>query len=103
MYLGRIGEIGSTAELFRIPLMPYNEALLSAIAKLDPGQKMERVILEGDVPDPAQTPRWCPVHPRCRYREDRCTRERPELRPVAGSDDHLALRGVQPSRRRRRT
>ncbi len=48
MYLGRIVEIGTTAELFRDPRMPYTEALLSAITKLDPGQKMERVILEGD-------------------------------------------------------
>jgi peptide/nickel transport system ATP-binding protein len=110
MYLGRIVEIGTTAELFRSPRMPYTEALLSAITRLDPGQKMERIIPQGDVADPAQIPSGCPFHPRCRYREDRCTRERPELMPVAGSADHLAachfadhlaLRGVQPSRRRR--
>ena len=110
MYLGRIVEIGTTAELFRDPRTPYTEALLSAITKLDPGQKMERMILEGDVADPAQIPSGCPFQPRCRYREDRCMRERPELLPVAGSGsgdhlaashfaDHLALRGVQPSRR----
>ena len=110
MYLGRIVEVGTTAELFRNPRMPYTEALLSAITKLDPGRKMERVLLRGDVADPAQIPSGCPFHPRCPYREERCTHERPKLAPVAGTTDHLAachfadhlaLRGVQPSRRRR--
>ena len=77
MYLGRIVEIGTTAELFRDPRMPYTEALLSAITKLDPGQKMERVILEGDVADPAQIPSGCPFHPVvATARIDACVRGR---------------------------
>ncbi len=72
MYLGRIVEIGTCDQLFENPHHPYTQALLSAIPVPIPKQKKERVVLEGDVPNPINPPPGCHFHPRCRYATDAC-------------------------------
>jgi peptide/nickel transport system ATP-binding protein len=82
MYVGKMVELAETDELFNRPLHPYTEALLSAVPKPDPRIKMERIILEGEVPNPASPPHGCYFHPRCPYRQDQCMREEPVMREV---------------------
>ena len=89
MYLGNLVEVGATTALFRKPLHPYSEALLTAIPQPDPKRKVERVILEGQVPSPLNKPSGCPFHPRCPYRQQRCEAEVPELR-LLGQDRMVA-------------
>ncbi len=89
MYLGRIVEISAREEVFEHPLHPYTQALLSAIPIPDPEkeEKRKRLILEGDVPSPANPPQACRFHPRCRYATEICREEDPEFRDL-GSDDN---------------
>src|SRR5690606_35588216 len=77
MYVGKIVEVADTRELFANPLHPYTEALLSAIPKPDPRRKSARIVLEGDVPNPANPPSGCYFHPRCAYAKDICKNETP--------------------------
>lgn len=93
MYLGRIVETASSHELYRRPQHPYTEALLSAVPSMDPERKRERIILSGEVPDPASPPPGCAFHPRCRYAQDRCRQEVPQWRQTssgAGVACHFA-------------
>ena len=83
MYVGRIVEVAETKELFRNPLHPYTEALLSAIPNPDPRQRKSRIILEGDVPNPARPPSGCYFHPRCSYAKEICSQESPPLQEYA--------------------
>jgi oligopeptide/dipeptide ABC transporter ATP-binding protein len=82
MYLGKIIELGSCRELFLQPLHPYTEALISAVPITDRKKRGRRIILDGDVPSPLNPPRGCRFHPRCRYRQSRCTDQEPQLREV---------------------
>ena len=79
MYLGRMVEFGETGELFSNPLHPYTKALLSAAPQPDPDVAVDRIILEGEVPNPAAPPSGCHFHPRCAYKTERCEREVPPL------------------------
>ena len=80
MYVGKIVEMAETEELFLSPQHPYTEALLSAVPKPDPRLKMERVILSGEVANPANPPSGCYFHPRCRYAKELCKKENPQLK-----------------------
>jgi oligopeptide/dipeptide ABC transporter ATP-binding protein len=82
MYVGKIVEVAPTGPLFRRPRHPYTEALLSAVPKPDPRRRSERIILEGELADPANPPSGCYFHPRCRYATQRCRAETPSLEEV---------------------
>jgi peptide/nickel transport system ATP-binding protein len=82
MYVGKIVEIAETEALFNTPKHPYTEALLSAVPKPDPRLRSQRIILEGEVADPAHPPSGCYFHPRCRYALDHCKTETPYLREI---------------------
>lgn len=90
MYLGRVVEHGATAEVLVAPQMPYAQALVSAIPTGDRDASRRRIVLHGEVPSPAAPPTGCAFHPRCPHpqKDDRCSRERPALVPIAS--DHLA-------------
>ncbi len=87
MYLGKMVEMTRREELFRNPLHPYTQALMSAIPIPDPTLKRERIILQGDVPSPLNPPGGCRFHPRCPVALDLCRVEEPPFREV--SPDHL--------------
>ncbi len=85
MYLGRIVEQGSAAELVRNPQHPYTKALLSVVPKRDPRDRTTPQILVGETPDPVDVPSGCRFHPRCPVAVERCKSEDPALRLAAGS------------------
>ena len=88
MYLGRIVETASRDDLFARPLHPYTRALLSAIPRPDPAQKLARQVPGGDVPSPLDPPPGCHFHTRCPFATDRCRTEVPALRTIAAT--HLS-------------
>jgi oligopeptide/dipeptide ABC transporter ATP-binding protein len=82
MYLGRIVELADAETLYRTPKHPYTHALLSAVPRIDPRSRRERILLAGDVPSPIHPPAGCPFHPRCPVKDKpaACFNERPALR-----------------------
>lgn len=86
MYLGKILELAPREELFRNPLHPYTQALMSAIPIPKPNLERERIILQGEVPSPQNPPSGCRFHPRCPVVMDECSFEEPESIEV--SRDH---------------
>ncbi len=103
MYLGRIVETGAAEEVFLRPQHPYTEALLSALPTTDLDETQERIVLQGDVPSPADPPGGCPFHPRCPYAEDRCAVEVPQLTEVAAGHEVACLRTEELTLRGRET
>jgi oligopeptide/dipeptide ABC transporter ATP-binding protein len=85
MYLGRIVELAPRRAIFRTPLMPYTQALLSAVPVPDPTAKRQRILLAGDPPSPANPPQGCVFHPRCPspLKDADCTRLVPPLEEKA--------------------
>ena len=79
MYLGKLVEIGSTHEIFNDAKHPYTKALLSAIPVADPEVKRNRIILEGEMPNPMDPPSGCRFHTRCSYKERICEIGEPAL------------------------
>jgi len=88
MYLGRIVELGVRDEIYENPLHPYTQALLSAIPIPDPDTeaRRRRIVLEGDVPNPANPPPACRFHTRCAYVTDLCRHEAPEFRDLGSPE-----------------
>src|SRR5215510_4918047 len=82
MYLGKMVELADREELFRKPLHPYTQALLSAIPIPDPTLKRERIILKGDVPSPLNPPKGCRFHPRCPWAIEICSQEEPAFKEL---------------------
>ncbi len=101
MYVGKLVELAPTGELYDSPLHPYSEALMAALPIPDPRVRERPIRLPGEVANPANPPSGCYFHPRCRYAQDICAQEEPELREL--QPDHwsachfsedLSLRGV---------
>ncbi len=86
LYLGRPAEQGTKDRIFASPRHPYTRALLSATPRVEPGDRAERIVLTGELPSPLDPPTGCAFHGRCPLATDRCSAERPVLRPVDGRD-----------------
>ena len=87
MYLGQLVEYAPTEKLYEHPMHPYTESLLSAVPVADPEAQMERIPLEGEIPNPANPPSGCYFHTRCRYCTERCRQEAPVYREL--EKDHF--------------
>jgi peptide/nickel transport system ATP-binding protein len=104
MYVGKLVEVADTQELFLRPLHPYTEALLSAVPRPERRRqrgRAQRIMLKGEVADPANPPTGCYFHPRCQHAVERCRIEAPALREVRPNHfvschraDGLTLHGV---------
>lgn len=79
MYLGKIVEVSESEQLYANPLHPYTQALLSAVPVPDPAYEKQEILLEGDIPNPADPPTGCTFHTRCPYVMDICRKEIPQL------------------------
>lgn len=87
MYLGKLVEVGTSAQICLAPKHPYTQALLSAVPIPDPAAKKQRIVLRGDVPTPINPPSGCRFHTRCPIAVDRCKEEEPPLRPIGEGRD----------------
>jgi peptide/nickel transport system ATP-binding protein len=102
MYVGRMVELAETEELFKTPKHPYTAALLSAVPEPDPRTRSRRIVLQGEVANPAQPPSGCYFHPRCPHAIDVCRKETPVWREISPGRfvgchraDELTLAGVE--------
>ncbi|MCC6824308.1 MAG: dipeptide ABC transporter ATP-binding protein [Acidobacteria bacterium] len=98
MYLGKIMEVCQTNELFRRPIHPYTQALLSAIPIPDPKMKRERIILKGDVPTPISPPSGCRFRTRCPIAIDECAKAVPPLREITQGHFAACIRAEEAMR-----
>jgi len=87
MYLGKLVEVGTSAQICLSPKHPYTQALLSAVPIPDPAAKKQRIVLTGDVPTPINPPTGCRFHTRCPIAVERCKIEEPPLRPLPDGRD----------------
>jgi peptide/nickel transport system ATP-binding protein len=101
MYVGKLVELADSATMFAHPLHPYTEALISAVPKPDPLLRRKRIVLAGEIANPANPPSGCYFHPRCRYATDRCAQETPTLQEYGAGHwaachfaDQLSLAGL---------
>ena len=98
MYLGSVVEEGPTAELFQKPLHPYSEVLTKAIPVLDPKVRTDKTVIEGELPSPIHMPEGCRFHPRCPYCQEKCRKEKPELKEMGNGRKvacHYPLAGTR--------
>lgn len=102
MYLGKLVEIAETEELFTHPKHPYTQALLSAVPLPDPKNKTNRIVLEGEIPNPGNPPTGCHFHPRCQYCQERCKNDIPAMSEISEGHfvschyaEELELKGVK--------
>jgi peptide/nickel transport system ATP-binding protein len=102
MYVGKLVELAKTDELYEDPKHPYTEALMSAVPKPDPRARSERVVLRGEVANPANPPSGCYFHPRCQYAQPVCAKEAPMLEDTGDGHwaachfaDELTLAGLE--------
>ena len=98
MYLGRIVEESTKTVLYKTPVHPYTQSLLSAVPVPDPGARStrKRILLEGDIPNPAAPPTGCHFHPRCFKATELCRREAPAYVAYPGSPTHVACHHAGP-------
>ena len=90
MYLGKIMEISDAEELYKNPVHPYTQALLSAIPVADIDHQKERILLEGDVPSPINVPSGCRFHTRCQHCQQICKEKEPELKTyIENGKEHM--------------
>ena len=101
MYVGKMVELAATEELFANPRHPYTEALLSAVPLPEPNRTRTRIILQGEVANPADPPSGCYFHPRCQYATEQCKKETPQWREISPEHfvachhaDQLTLKGM---------
>ncbi len=87
MYLGKFVEIGNAKELFQNPVHPYTQSLMQAVPVPDPRRKKGRLIIEGEISAPMGLQTGCSFHSRCKFKQDTCIREQPEIMEV--EDQHL--------------
>ncbi|MDF0606971.1 ABC transporter ATP-binding protein [Neisseriaceae bacterium TC5R-5] len=83
MYLGRAVEVGTKKTVYKQPLHPYTQALLSATPSIHPERRHIKIKIEGELPSPLHPPSGCAFHKRCPYAVERCQREEPQLRELA--------------------
>jgi oligopeptide/dipeptide ABC transporter ATP-binding protein len=91
MYLGRIVEIGPTEQVLSAPAHPYTKALLSVIPVPNPRSRRERIILQGDPPNPVDLPEGCRFRPRCPIAKSLCESQDPMLRDISGGHKAACL------------
>lgn len=100
MYLGKVVEVADKKRLYEQPAHPYTQALLSAVPVPDPNRQAQRIILEGELPSPADPPSGCAFHPRCRWCLDVCRTSAPAWKKCA--DGHWVYCHLQEGRQARR-
>ncbi len=89
MYLGKMVEVGSTEKVYQSPKHPYTETLLYSIPMADPLLKRKEIVGQGSMPDPSNPPKGCYFHTRCRYAEDICRKDQPELLSLRDGEDRF--------------